>query len=292
MDIRRRILCNLLSTPSLEIVKAFYSQHYPGTQEPIVQVGLQPPRVLTASQATRLKELYLRWDGLSLPVLSTVLGPLRKLEILYLEFSLSYSMSAPEVAMSLDSALQPVAETLRELTILPVDEYEEGSDAPSCMEDLGCRWGPNGLRGFRNLEILRLPGTSFENSGVDSLELPKSLVTLCLSDAYLVRLGTSNSGHAVYSDELRDARALTLDWMTMGRMHYLCRALHQLPRFQNLRVNLDDELDPEELRKDSQPVYVEKEVELLVRVGVKIVVGNYRSNSVALEVRLDPKGRQ
>ena len=195
-----QLICTLLTAPSLEVLSATYARDLPES-DPLDE-HYRPPSfsayrlpALPTSRCTDLRELHIRWDGLSLYSLSLLLQMPRNLEILHLHFSTScYYNPFRGVSMNLNEALKPVAHSLRELEIFPVEDYKEFAPPlwVGWRGDIDVWWGEGGLRELKKLEFLAIPSDSWEyheDRGREIpglLEGPETLVRLRLLGAQLV----------------------------------------------------------------------------------------------------------
>lgn len=133
------LLYTLLTTLALDAVTANHVRDISESHEsdktfygrPSVD---RPLPILPRSRCTELRELRLHWDHLSLRRLSTLLHLPKRLEVLHLLFSSSQRLnyhgsinrySNKKAAMHLNSALRPVAHSLRELTICLTDDESD-----------------------------------------------------------------------------------------------------------------------------------------------------------------------
>jgi hypothetical protein len=310
VELRERVLYAVMSAPSLDSLTALYVKDWKGWIEPDYESKPVQPRPLPLIQGTKvtaLRFLRLRWDGAPLSWISELLRLPRRLEVLHLQFSLRYSLWGPGVFMALDAALEPVADTLITLTLLPVLDFDDKTDNETYMEDVGCCWSNCGLKGFKKLENLGLPGSSLEEfrrlmsghgSGSEneqqlpekSLELPATLKTLYLNDAWLVRMKTT--GYSPFSAELRATEALTLDWQTADRLKELCRVLQHSPELRLVKVNnMNRNVKLDELRQGLPPVYLEKGLRPLFDRGVKVAIDYLKDDTLQLLTCLEDRDK-
>ena len=131
-DDLHKLLVTILSAPSLEVITTtcvhsmacIYDTNElrwdPGEfGELLGAPTLQVPS-LPGHTFTELRELRLHWDGLSLLWINALLHLPRRLEVLHLQMNGKRHAHHPVLeSMPLNSAIRPVANSLRELAIHP-----------------------------------------------------------------------------------------------------------------------------------------------------------------------------
>ncbi|KAL4873626.1 hypothetical protein BDV12DRAFT_192068 [Aspergillus spectabilis] len=128
--LQEQMLQTMFSTPLIKDLQAFYrhrghDQFSNRSMREITNLQLKKAR----TKFTDLQTLILQWDALLLPLLSTLIQFPRTLEALTLHISGRYDHALRGPGMTLDSALSPVANSLRELELQFVhrvaDNYPE-----------------------------------------------------------------------------------------------------------------------------------------------------------------------
>lgn len=288
IDVAGQVLSTMMSVAFVESFIFSYSKAALGDplhlERQRERIPPEPLPALPVSRCTNLRELRLRWDGLPLPWLSSLLRLPRRLEIFHLEISLHHTAQySDDVAIPpLDTVLKPVADTLRTLSMIPVETSRdvEGEPWEVSMEDVGFRWSSNGLRSFTKLETLAIHVSSFGEFKViqgigQVLGLPGSLVTLNLLGVYLC--------HGWHVDGMHIRLSCSEEML-----EELCEVVSTLPRLRYLGIRCHEEFAARYLRHDLPPAYVGKTAESLVSRGLQLAVQTEGGKRVEIGISLDP----
>ncbi|PWI64547.1 hypothetical protein PCL_09560 [Purpureocillium lilacinum] len=301
VEVGEKLLWKVFSAPSLETVTACYQNQY-GRYTSRTIIKPRPPPRLDAVQFTALKELRMRWDGLTLPWLFALLHFPAQLEVLVLQFSKRFSTDHPDEAMTLDAALEPAANTLQCLIIDAVDNYDDDGNWYAGLEDSDLKWSDEGLSAFKKLEYLGVPSSSLGCWPLDGLKttltLPASLITLYLTDAKLIPLELSMASATLGGQDLH-TWPLTFHDEAALKLHHLSMSLYRLPLLQYLevrdydgRLTQDDKkgVNMDLLRSDPPPVMVdESDGQTLVDRRIVVIFRPRRGYwSYRLQDRLPP----
>lgn len=308
-----RLICTLLTAPSIEALSATYARDLPESdpldkryRAPSFTAYLFPP--LPTSRCTNLRELRLRWDGLSLHSLSLLLHMPKNLEVLQLHFSISCSPNHDGgMRMCLEEALKPVAHSLRELEIFLVQDYEKSPSSGwnNWRANVGLWWGEEGLREMKKLESLAIPANSWRNyedyrrSYPGLLAGPESLVKLRLIGAQLYYPGQPREPQFNQDDEVSTGplpamnREVAVFWCM--RLYH-SRVLQDLlgfissaPQLRHIEIGIDWEIDMDDIRARLPPIYLSRDMAPIVERGIRILVsppGGQGGDKVELETRL------
>ncbi|MBE3042693.1 hypothetical protein IMZ48_08990 [Candidatus Bathyarchaeota archaeon] len=302
-DVVDDLLCAVMSAPSLETVTATYARdladfYHVGEYHHIPPGPrlARPLPILGSSRCTDLRELRLHWDHLSLDWLSALLRLPRSLEVLHLQLSRSNPLVQKDgrPAVPLNSALRPVAHSLRELTIFPIKDYGDKPREDECWrDDLHIEWGDDGLREFRSLEYLGAPADSwtpafysFRRPEGALLALPESLERLHIFGACLIY--QIPAGWNVPSEDgFEIPRSLTLDCKTLNGLRDIYTIVNSAPRLGYIQVISNKELDLDYLQGHLPPVHLPRRLKRIVDSGIRILVELPEGGSVELETCLD-----
>jgi hypothetical protein len=137
----------------------------------------------TRTKYTALRTLGFQWDGLPLRLLYAILQFPRRLEAFALRISGRYDHALSAPAMTMDSALSPIAASVRELEFDFVHRV-----AGNCPETVGLLFGSKGLTPFTKLQHLSISGSFLtEIHGFDGKRpwFPPSLVSLSITTTEL-----------------------------------------------------------------------------------------------------------
>ncbi|KAF5008882.1 hypothetical protein FDECE_4906 [Fusarium decemcellulare] len=250
----------------------------------------QPLPALEKANFTNLRELIMRWDGLSLSSLSKLLHAPQQLQILVVEFSLLTARRFPVADLPLDLALVPVADTLQTLTVKPVDIYTATDSLEGqfqVMEDVGFRWSIQGLTAFKRLDTLGLPASTFTRHCDDTgkkrtLIIPDCVTSLHLADVSL-RLKEIDDPMIVPEPvqtmeldgpERRGIVAMPEPTNRVPRQSLaaLAKAVSDCHRLKLLHVKPSKDLNLDGIKRDPPLVIVKEDEKLVVERGVKIAV--------------------
>ncbi|KAJ3550349.1 hypothetical protein NM208_g26 [Fusarium decemcellulare] len=300
LQTRERLLLTLFSAQSLQTLDLWYEQSWIMSKERWLSLGpthhgesialSRPLPALEKANFTNLRELIMRWDGLSLSTLSKLLHAPQQLQILVVEFSLLTAGRFLVADLPLDLALAPVADTLQTLTVKPVDIYTATDSLGGqfqVMEDVGFRWSTQGLTAFKRLDTLGLPASTFTRHCNDTgkkrtLNIPDCVTSLHLADVCL-RLREIDDPMIVPEPvqtmeldgpERRGIVAMPEPTNRVPRQSLaaLAKAVSDCHRLKLLHVKPSKDLNLDEIKRDPPPVIVKEDEKLIVERGVKIVV--------------------
>ncbi|KAL2821468.1 hypothetical protein BJX63DRAFT_427471 [Aspergillus granulosus] len=237
-NLQEQILQTMFSAPLIKYLQVSYChrehEDFPNRRiREITNLRLKPPK----PELTSLRTLVFQWDGLPLPLLSTLLQLPRSLETLTLRISGRYDHALGGPAMTLDCTLSPVADTLRELELDFV--HRVSGNYP---EAVGLLWGTKGLTAFTRLQYLSISGNFLrEVQGFNGKTpwLPPSLVSLCITTSKLLHClkpEPNTESSPVCRRLVRGEHFVYFDPATVRTLSSLCGMLESVPNLRQFLI--------------------------------------------------------
>ncbi|KAL2865153.1 uncharacterized protein BJX67DRAFT_188995 [Aspergillus lucknowensis] len=290
-DTREQLLQTIFLTPSIKHLQLFYGPcHSPMGFDASDPQSLTLPRLKNArTKFTNLRTLTLQWDDLPLSSVHDLLQLPRNLEFLTLGLSLR-----SDDKMTLDTAVEPIANSVRELELQPMsgaDSYLEDSG----FEDSGLRWSTKGLTSFTALQHLRIPSCFLtETHGFDGRTpwLPPSLVSICLTDSTLEDCRIPEPAFSTAHPIPRRQRFVTLDGETTSLLRCFSQkeTIQSLPNLRLLILPRNHRIRTSYPRLTRWPpmILVGKSLRPLVDQGFHISMDVEDHANILLDVKIAP----